>query len=65
MSFTPLEPVSSLVDEHTGIIRRVRPVLVPDEAPDAYTSMTAEVADARCLGEWPADRVSLGTNLWR
>lgn len=61
MSFTPLEPVSALVDEHTGIIRRVRPVLVPDEAPDAYTSMTAEVADARCLGEWPADRVSLGT----
>lgn len=59
--FHPFEPVSLLVDEQTGIIRRVRSVLVPQEAPNSYTSMTAEVSDARCLGEWPADRVSLGT----
>ncbi|MBO3173561.1 hypothetical protein GZ180_00785, partial [Dermatophilus congolensis] len=54
-------PLDSLVDEHTGIIRRVRTVLRPDRAPTSYTSMTAEVSDARRLGEWPADRVSLGT----
>ncbi|MBW3085512.1 hypothetical protein KEM60_01712 [Austwickia sp. TVS 96-490-7B] len=54
-------PLDALVDEHTGLIRRVRTVLRPERAPHAYTSMTAEVADARRLGEWPADRVSLGT----
>lgn len=54
-------PLDSLVDEHTGVIRRVREVLRPEGAPDAYVSLTAEVADARRLGEWPADRVSLGT----
>lgn len=54
-------PLTALVDEHSGIIRRVRSVLTPEGAPAAYTSMTAEVANARLLGEWPADRVSLGT----
>lgn len=54
-------PISALVDEHSGIIRRVRSVLTPPEAPTSYTSMTAEVSNARLLGEWPADRVSLGT----
>ena len=54
-------PISTLVDEHSGIIRRVRSVLTPPEAPTSYTSMTAEVSNARLLGEWPADRVSLGT----
>ncbi|POH71758.1 YcaO-like family protein [Arthrobacter glacialis] len=56
-----LLPLHTLVDEHTGIIRRVRSVLTPQDAPPAYTSMTAEVSDARWLGDWPADRVSLGT----
>lgn len=54
-------PLQALVDEQTGIIRRVRSVLTPEHAPPAYTSMTAEVSDARWLGDWPADRVSLGT----
>ncbi|MFJ3957076.1 YcaO-like family protein [Arthrobacter sp. NPDC090010] len=54
-------PLHALVDEQTGIIRRVRSVLTPEDAPPAYTSMTAEVSDARWLGDWPADRVSLGT----
>lgn len=56
-----LLPLHTLVDEQTGIIRRVRSVLTPENAPPAYTSMTAEVANARWLGDWPADRVSLGT----
>lgn len=56
-----LLPLHTLVDEQTGIIRRVRPVLTPEKAPPAYTSMTAEVSNARWLGDWPADRVSLGT----
>lgn len=54
-------PLHTLVDEQSGIIRRVRPVLTPENAPPAYTSMTAEVSNARRLGDWPADRVSLGT----
>ncbi|MDJ0350246.1 YcaO-like family protein [Cryobacterium sp. PH29-G1] len=57
----PLLGPESLVDAETGIIRSVRSVLRPDGAPSAYTSVTAEVADARRLGDWPADRVSLGT----
>ncbi|WP_458106550.1 YcaO-like family protein [Arthrobacter sp. R3-55] len=56
-----LLPLHTLVDEQTGIIRRVRTVMTPDNAPPAYTSMTAEVSNARWLGDWPADRVSLGT----
>lgn len=51
----------SLVDPVTGVIRSVREVLRPERAPLRYTSLTAEVADARWLGDWPADRVSLGT----
>ncbi|GAA2081904.1 hypothetical protein GCM10009821_23300 [Aeromicrobium halocynthiae] len=51
----------SLVDPVTGVIRKVREVLRPERAPHRYTSLTAEVADARHLGDWPADRVSLGT----
>ncbi len=53
--------LESLVDPQMGLIRSVRPVLRPDNAPVAYTSMTAEVSNARELGDWPADRVSLGT----
>ncbi|RPF20616.1 YcaO-like family protein [Myceligenerans xiligouense] len=56
----PLD-VERLVDPMTGMIRRVKEVLRPDRAPYRYTSLTAEVSDARRLGDWPADRVSLGT----
>ncbi|GAB77066.1 ribosomal protein S12 methylthiotransferase accessory factor [Austwickia chelonae] len=54
-------PIETLVDPLTGVIRSVKDVLTPEHAPAAYTSMTASVADARHLGDWPADRVSLGT----
>lgn len=54
-------PVEHLVDPVTGVIRRVREVLSHPRAPRDYVSLTAEVSDARRLGEWPADRVSLGT----
>ncbi|MFV2195019.1 YcaO-like family protein [Nocardiopsis sp. LOL_012] len=54
-------PVESLVDPECGIIRSVRAVPHPAGAPSSYKGLTASVADARRLGEWPADRVSLGT----
>lgn len=54
-------PVEALVDPETGIVKRVLPITTPTGAPDAYTSVSAEVADARWLGDWPADRSSLGT----
>lgn len=57
----PTLPVEALVDPECGIIRSVREVPHPSGAPASYTAMTAAVADARRLGEWPADRVSLGT----
>lgn len=52
----------ALVDAETGIIRSVRKVPHPQGAPHRYLALTASVADARILGEWPADRVSLGTS---
>jgi ribosomal protein S12 methylthiotransferase accessory factor len=52
---------SLLVDPLTGIVRRFVDVAPVDGVPPAYTAVTAEVADARRLGAWPADRVSLGT----
>lgn len=58
----PTLPVESLVDAECGVIRSVRAVPHPDGAPTAYMGLTASVADARQLGEWPADRVSLGTS---
>ncbi|GGR62301.1 YcaO-like family protein [Streptomyces roseolus] len=58
---TPL-PLETLVDPVCGIVRKVKPVEHPEGAPPRYTAMTAEVADARRLGLWPADRVSLGTS---
>ncbi|MER6912802.1 YcaO-like family protein [Streptomyces sp. NPDC000594] len=54
-------PLDHLVDPVCGIVRRVGPVPHPEGAPPRYTAMTAEVADARRFGAWPADRVSLGT----
>lgn len=58
---TTMLSAEALVDPLTGVIRSVREVLRPERAPHRYTSLTAEVADARWLGDWPADRVSLGT----
>ncbi|OOC53575.1 MULTISPECIES: YcaO-like family protein [Nocardiopsis] len=55
-------PVDSLVDPECGVIRSVRAVTHPAGAPTSYMGLTAAVADARQLGEWPADRVSLGTS---
>ncbi|MFJ8539650.1 YcaO-like family protein [Streptomyces sp. NPDC093591] len=57
---TPL-PLEALVDPVCGIVRKVKPVEHPAGAPPRYTALTAEIADARKLGLWPADRVSLGT----
>lgn len=61
---TTLPPlaVEDLVDPETGIIRSVREVPHPAGAPHRYLALTASVSDARALGEWPADRVSLGTS---
>lgn len=50
-----------LVDPLTGIVRRLVDVEPVPGAPRRYRAVTAEVADARRLGAWPADRVSLGT----
>ncbi|GAB3213656.1 YcaO-like family protein [Marinactinospora thermotolerans] len=55
-------PVEALVDPECGIIRSVRAVPHPTGAPPSYLGLTAAVCDARRLGEWPADRVSLGTS---
>ncbi|MEV0219706.1 YcaO-like family protein [Streptomyces sp. NPDC050704] len=54
-------PLEALVDPVCGIVRKVKPVEHPAGAPPRYTALTAEIADARRLGLWPADRVSLGT----
>ncbi|GAA2559788.1 YcaO-like family protein [Pseudonocardia hydrocarbonoxydans] len=58
---TSVLPTSALVDPLLGIVRRLVDGAPVPGAPRAYTSVTAEVADARRLGAWPADRVSLGT----
>lgn len=50
-----------LVDPLTGIVRRLVDVAPVARVPRRYRAVTAEVADARRLGAWPADRVSLGT----
>ncbi|OZM75440.1 YcaO-like family protein [Pseudonocardia sp. MH-G8] len=50
-----------LVDPLVGIVRRLVDVAPLPGLPASYTAVTAEVADARRLGVWPADRVSLGT----
>ncbi|MDG9715561.1 YcaO-like family protein [Streptomyces sp. DH24] len=54
-------PPEALVDPLCGIVRKIKPVEHPAGAPPRYTALTAEIADARRLGLWPADRVSLGT----
>ncbi|GAA3854926.1 hypothetical protein GCM10022243_20480 [Saccharothrix violaceirubra] len=50
-----------LVDPLTGLVRRFVDVAPVPGVPRRYRAVTAEVADARRLGAWPADRVSLGT----
>lgn len=57
----PVLPVEALVDPLSGIVRRLVDVAPVPGLPAAYTAVTAEVSDARRLGAWPADRVSLGT----
>ncbi|MFF6783617.1 YcaO-like family protein [Streptomyces sp. NPDC012510] len=54
-------PLEALVDPVCGVVRSVKPVEHPPGTPPRYTALTAEIADARKLGLWPADRVSLGT----
>ncbi|MFP5021951.1 YcaO-like family protein [Pseudonocardia phyllosphaerae] len=57
----PVLPVEALVDPLCGIVRRLVDVEPVPGLPERYTAVTAEVADARRFGAWPADRVSLGT----
>ncbi|PRX97761.1 YcaO-like family protein [Allonocardiopsis opalescens] len=59
-STSPLAP-STLIDPLTGIVRRLVDVAPVEGQPPRYRGVTAEVSDARRLGAWPADRVSLGT----
>ncbi|MBC9730942.1 YcaO-like family protein [Streptomyces sp. TRM68367] len=54
-------PLEALVDPVCGIVRKIKLVEHPAGAPPRYTALTAEISDARKLGLWPADRVSLGT----
>ncbi len=61
MAPPPELPLDALVDPVCGLVRAVAPVDHPTGTPPRYTAVTAEVADARRLGAWPADRVSLGT----
>ncbi|MBM7517265.1 YcaO-like family protein [Nocardioides nitrophenolicus] len=53
--------VESLVDPHFGIVTGLHPVERLAGLPPAYVGITAEVADSRVHGNWPSDRVSLGT----
>ncbi|RCV48038.1 YcaO-like family protein [Marinitenerispora sediminis] len=57
----PALPPEALIDPLTGVVRRLVPVAPVPGMPPRYRGVTAEVADARRLGVWPADRVSLGT----
>lgn len=54
-------PVDSLVDPHFGLVTGLHPVERLDGLPASYVGITAEVADSRVHGNWPSDRVSLGT----
>ncbi|MCK2237554.1 MULTISPECIES: YcaO-like family protein [unclassified Crossiella] len=54
-------PPETMVDPLTGIVRRLVDVAPVPGLPHRYRGVTAEVSDARRLGAWPADRVSLGT----
>lgn len=54
-------PVDHLVDPDFGLVTGLHPVARLDGLPPSYVGLTAEVADSRVLGNWPSDRVSLGT----
>ncbi len=53
--------VDALVDPELGLVLDLHPVPRVEGLPPAYVGLTAEVADARVHGNWPSDRVSLGT----
>lgn len=53
--------VDDLVDPAFGLVTGLHPVERLAGLPPAYVGITAEVADSRVHGNWPSDRVSLGT----
>ena len=53
--------VDHLVDPELGIVLGLHPVERIAGLPTSYVGITAEVADSRVHGNWPSDRVSLGT----
>lgn len=53
--------IDDLVDPELGVVLGLHPVERLEGLPDAYVGLTAEVADSRVHGDWPSDRVSLGT----
>jgi ribosomal protein S12 methylthiotransferase accessory factor len=53
--------VEDLLDPRFGLITGLHPVERIDGLPPAYVGITAEIADSRVHGNWPSDRVSLGT----
>jgi ribosomal protein S12 methylthiotransferase accessory factor len=57
----PELPVDHLVDPDFGLVTGLHPVARLAGLPASYVGITAEVADARVHGNWPSDRVSLGT----
>ncbi|MEO9322539.1 YcaO-like family protein [Nocardioides sp. C4-1] len=52
---------ADLVDPDFGLVTGLHPVERLEGLPPSYVGITAEVADARVHGNWPSDRVSLGT----
>ncbi|WP_139979903.1 YcaO-like family protein [Nocardioides litoris] len=54
-------PVDHLVDPELGVVLGLHPVDRVPGLPASYVGLTAEVADSRVHGNWPSDRVSLGT----
>ena len=57
----PSYTVDDLVDPVLGLVTALHPVERLDGLPASYVGLTAEVADSRVHGNWPSDRVSLGT----
>lgn len=61
MTTTAPLTVDDLVDPDFGLVTGLHPVERLAGLPPAYVGITAEVADSRVHGNWPSDRVSLGT----
>lgn len=59
----PTSPLTleHLVDPELGVVLGLHPVERLPGLPASYVGITAEVADSRVHGNWPSDRVSLGT----